>query len=202
MLQAIHDLGGEGQRREIVARAERIASFSPAELALPAPVKARGNYQRLVDHQLSWALTALKRRGQLENPRWSHWQLPKALAPAAADDAMAAPVSPERLGQLQGMPYADYLRTLEWQRTRVAALRLADHRCQLDATHAGRRLDVHHSTYERRGAELSSDLVVLCADCHARHHELQALTAVRREAVAASSSKSRALLTRALKRLR
>lgn len=198
MLQAVRELGGEGERQEILALAERIAEFTPAELALLPPEKGRRDYRRLVDHQLSWALTNLKQRGQLENPRWSHWQLPEPPTPQPGEGVIAAPVSDERLRQLQAMPYADYLRTLEWQRTRIAALRLAEHRCQLDATHEGRRLDIHHSTYERRGAERSADLVVLCADCPARHHEGQ------REPgnAAAGTWRSTSLLARALGRLR
>jgi 5-methylcytosine-specific restriction endonuclease McrA len=67
------------------------------------------------------------------------------------------------------MSYSDYLRTPEWQRTRAAALTIAGYRCALDATHTD-GLEVHHNTYERLGAELAGDLVVLCRSCHARHH--------------------------------
>ncbi len=167
VLRAVEELGGEGSRRDILARAEQLAAFSAQELSRPAPELARHKYVRLVDHQLSWALTDLKRRGRLENPRWSHWQVPK---PPTAPGALAEPVTTVRLHELATMPYREYLKTLEWQHTRLAALRRAEHRCQLDASHDRGRLDVHHSSYERRGAELVSDLVVLCADCHAKHH--------------------------------
>ena len=161
-------VGGEGTRRDILARAEYLAEFTPEELALTPPKTARREYARLVDQKVSWALTDLKRQGALENPRWSHWQIPRA---APAPDLLADDVPPQRLRELATMPYAEYLETLEWQHTRLAALRRAGHRCQLDATHETGRLDVHHNSYHRRGAELSSDLVVLCSTCHERFHE-------------------------------
>ena len=33
-------------------------------------------------------------------------------------------------------------------------------------------LQVHHKTYERYGQELLTDLVALCRECHARHHNV------------------------------
>jgi hypothetical protein len=38
-----------------------------------------------------------------------------------------------------------------------------------DAKHT-EDLQVHHRTYERRGAELADDLVVVCRQCHEIHH--------------------------------
>lgn len=169
VLEALEQMGGQGSRREILARAERIAAFSREELALQPPEKARDKYRRLVDYQLSWTLTNLKREGLVENPRWSHWQLRRGDAPAGAE-VLAAPTTPTRLRQLKAMPYSEYLKTLEWHRTRLAALERAGHRCQLDASHADRRLDVHHNSYERRGEELAADVIVLCGPCHERHH--------------------------------
>jgi 5-methylcytosine-specific restriction endonuclease McrA len=68
------------------------------------------------------------------------------------------------------MPYLQYLRTPEWQRTRAAALVRAGYACSLDITHT-ENLDVHHRTYEHRGAELTTDIVVLCRACHQLHHK-------------------------------
>ncbi len=73
---------------------------------------------------------------------------------------------------LATMPYAEYLRTPEWQQRRRAALSRAYHRCQV--CNAGAELHVHHRTYERRGHEWNADLIVLCAECHRRHHGIAA----------------------------
>jgi hypothetical protein len=70
--------------------------------------------------------------------------------------------------ELTTMPYQDYLATPEWQETRTAALKRAAHKCQLCGATA--LLNVHHNTYERRGHEIDSDLIVLCEGCHAKHH--------------------------------
>ncbi len=74
----------------------------------------------------------------------------------------------ERERWLATMPYAEYLLTPEWQEKRLAALKRAGYRCQL--CNADAELHVHHRTYERRGHEWDSDLIVLCAPCHRRHH--------------------------------
>ena len=80
----------------------------------------------------------------------------------------------ERQRDLRSMPYSLYLKTPEWQATRGAALKRARYACQLckrnDAT-----LDVHHNTYERRGSELASDLLVVCRSCHEKHHDISTL---------------------------
>jgi 5-methylcytosine-specific restriction endonuclease McrA len=76
----------------------------------------------------------------------------------------------DRQVELRKMPYADYLRSSEWQSTRVAALRRARYACQLCKA-ANVTLDVHHNTYQRRGHELPTDLIVLCRGCHGKHHD-------------------------------
>lgn len=55
-----------------------------------------------------------------------------------------------------------------WKARREEALDRRGRRCEL--CRATSRLQVHHNTYERVGAELPDDLVVLCNACHARHH--------------------------------
>ena len=69
---------------------------------------------------------------------------------------------------LASMPYADYLRSPEWRRRRADALRRAGWRCQV--CNSSVALEVHHRTYERRGAEDSGDLIVLCRRCHSLYH--------------------------------
>lgn len=76
----------------------------------------------------------------------------------------------QRVHILKTMPYADYLQTAHWQRTRSGALKRAKYRCQICNTNQ-KALHVHHRTYERRGEEYARDLIVLCEDCHRTFHE-------------------------------
>lgn len=69
---------------------------------------------------------------------------------------------------LRTMPYQEYLQTDHWKTVRNQAREAAGHRCQL--CNSPHYLHVHHRTYERRGAELPSDLIVLCAPCHSKFH--------------------------------
>lgn len=68
--------------------------------------------------------------------------------------------------QLRSMPYEEYLKTPHWQRMRKRAIERAGCRCQKCPSND--RLDVHHLIYARLGAELFSDLEVLCHRCHWR----------------------------------
>jgi restriction endonuclease Mrr len=168
MLDALRALEGDARREVILKRALADGGFSSRELAAPPPDSASEKYARLVDHDLSWALTNLKRDGLVENPRWGTWRLTEsALQPE--ETAVDEPVTVERLAELNAMPYRLYLRTPEWRRTRAAALLRAGNACSLDVTHT-EGLEVHHRTYERLGAELITDLVVLCHACHRLHH--------------------------------
>lgn len=63
-----------------------------------------------------------------------------------------------------------YLRSEHWKTVSAAARARADHRCE-ECGHGG-RLDVHHLTYERLGAEDPADLRALCRTCHDRAHHL------------------------------
>jgi len=75
----------------------------------------------------------------------------------------------QRLAVLKAMPYREYLQTPEWQATRKKALRQAGYRCQL--CHGEGVLNVHHNNYTHLGCEAPVDLIVLCAPCHAKHHD-------------------------------
>lgn len=70
---------------------------------------------------------------------------------------------------LATMPYAEYLKTDHWQKTAKAAKERAGHKCQVCNKYG--QLHTHHRTYERRGAELPDDLIVLCAGCHKLFHD-------------------------------
>ncbi|HYM24947.1 MAG TPA: HNH endonuclease signature motif containing protein [Vicinamibacterales bacterium] len=68
--------------------------------------------------------------------------------------------------------YQRYLCSPEWIRRRARALQLAKWRCQECWARSSKEapLEVHHLTYERLGAELDVDLIVLCPTCHHRAH--------------------------------
>lgn len=168
-LDALRALGGEAQRKQIHEWALAHGGFTPRELAAPSPENAAGQYPRPIDYYLSWAPTNLKRDGLVENPERSIWKLAGS-ALAATAKAVVEAVSAERLAELRTMPYQQYLRTPEWRRTRAAALLRAGNACLLDVTHTD-GLEVYHRTYERLGAELVTDILVLCHDCRELHHK-------------------------------
>jgi 5-methylcytosine-specific restriction endonuclease McrA len=69
----------------------------------------------------------------------------------------------------RGKPdYARYLRSAQWAYLRRYKLYSAGWRCES----CGRRtrLEVHHRTYQRLGAERLEDLQVLCERCHSAKH--------------------------------
>lgn len=63
--------------------------------------------------------------------------------------------------------YSEYLKSAEWQQRRLLRLEKDNYEC-CDCGVAA--TDVHHLTYERIGKENLSDLVSLCARCHAIRH--------------------------------
>lgn len=74
--------------------------------------------------------------------------------------------------ELAAMPYNDFLKTRYWQIIRNKKLQSVGKKCELCA--ATGELHVHHKTYEHHGYELvfwETDLIVLCKDCHAKHHD-------------------------------
>lgn len=69
---------------------------------------------------------------------------------------------------LQRLPYPQYLQTQHWKALRETMLQHSGYRCQV--CNSKGPLRVHHRTYERRGCEQLTDLVVLCKDCHEIFH--------------------------------
>lgn len=65
--------------------------------------------------------------------------------------------------------YDRYLASAHWKEQRAAALERAENSCQVCCR--SKRLQVHHRTYERVGAERPADLIVLCAQCHSLFHD-------------------------------
>jgi 5-methylcytosine-specific restriction endonuclease McrA len=77
-----------------------------------------------------------------------------------------------KLQELKTMPYEEYLLTKHWKDFKKARIIEANFECQ--RCHRGDiKLHVHHLTYERRGEELPSDVVVLCEACHREEHGLK-----------------------------
>jgi 5-methylcytosine-specific restriction endonuclease McrA len=167
-LDGLRALGGEARRGAVREHALRHGGFTERELAAAAPEAAGGKYATLVEHNLAWALTQLKRDGLVENPRRGVWRLAGA-ALEPVEPLVGSRAAPDRLVELNTMAYREYLRTPEWRQVRAAALLRAGNACALDTTHT-EDLEVHHRTYERRGAELPTDVIVLCRECHRVHH--------------------------------
>jgi|GEM_PF-4606278 len=61
------------------------------------------------------------------------------------------------------------LNSNHWIRVKLQAISEAKYRCQL--CNAKGHLHVHHRTYENLGNESTDDLIVLCNNCHAKHHD-------------------------------
>lgn len=76
----------------------------------------------------------------------------------------------KEIQDLKSMLYKDYLETDHWKQLRKRKLRLSGYKCQICASTED--LNVHHNTYENRGCEKDEDLVVLCNECHKRHHNI------------------------------
>ena len=64
--------------------------------------------------------------------------------------------------------YDTYMKSAKWKKTRKRSLIFYDNRCAICYRHG--RLEVHHRTYKRLGAEILSDLVPLCPGCHEIFH--------------------------------
>jgi 5-methylcytosine-specific restriction endonuclease McrA len=75
-----------------------------------------------------------------------------------------------RAAQLRKMPFEEYWLTPEWRALRDRVRIRAGKKCEL--CYKRRPLQVHHKTYERYGQELLTDLIALCRECHARHHNV------------------------------
>jgi hypothetical protein len=108
----------------------------------------------------------------LDDAAWLALQS-KMSPPKSFDAALASAFSPGcgKDPALSRLPYSEYLRTPHWQAIRTRVLQRADGICK--RCHVmGRRLDVHHLTYDRLGREREWDLRVLCDACHAAEHRI------------------------------
>jgi hypothetical protein len=73
-----------------------------------------------------------------------------------------------RLSQ-RGILYSEYLRSDHWQGIRALALRRAGNKCQMCSSRDF--LQVHHNNYLRLWCEWPEDVIVLCDNCHEKHHK-------------------------------
>lgn len=96
--------------------------------------------------------------------------------------------------------YDEYLASDAWQRRRERYILTQDYACFRCHATRGKRLQLHHLTYARLGAELDSDLCWLCPVCHMFTHwridelapiERLPVTAEQVEAIGAATKKAR-----------
>ncbi len=70
--------------------------------------------------------------------------------------------------------YTQYLQSDHWKKFRIKVLRHYGRTCML--CNNGKKVNVHHRTYERLGHELMTDVIVLCRECHEKFHGKTAIT--------------------------
>ena len=66
------------------------------------------------------------------------------------------------------MNYIEYIHSGVWKARSAEAIRKTKYLCQ-KCGNIG-RLQAHHLNYERLGAELDTDLLVVCEKCHKEIH--------------------------------
>ena len=166
VVKALSELGGQALRRQVWELAPELGGFSPRELLAPAPKHAAETHLWLVDHELAWALASLQQAGAISAEGHGVVRLTELPDVSGLTPAV---VAPERLAELQALPYREYLRTPEWLSTRELTLARFGWACWLDIDHT-EHLKVQHRSFERLGAEQDSDVIVLCRGtaCHRR----------------------------------
>lgn len=79
----------------------------------------------------------------------------------------------EYINYLRSMDYRkEYLKSEHWKHFRKEALKFYNYECTLCKKKGGngRGLNVHHNNYKNIGRETFNDIVVICNECHKRHH--------------------------------
>lgn len=117
-------------------------------------------------------------RGKKEKARSEeYWDSRKILGktpctPGARMAALQRRTSDEQCRQLRDMPYPQFLRTIFWDIVRKYVLHRYGYQCALCPSKT--RLNVHHRSYAFHGYECyhTEDLIVLCRECHATHHDM------------------------------
>lgn len=77
--------------------------------------------------------------------------------------------------------YRGYLKSSHWESLREQRLRRSSWTCERCGQGAGMSakgnrtgLNLHHLSYERVGLERDEDIIVLCSECHAKEHGINA----------------------------
>lgn len=140
-----------------------------------------------------------KPRGPRRTPR-----TPASAARAAGPLSTRSYLRDRALQRLGFEDYEAYIGSPQWRRVK-RAYRASDlpQRCFLCAT--TERIELHHRTYERVGRELLTDLIPLCAECHALAHDLEdrgLLAGLDADDLAALVDEARALSNREQMRVR
>ncbi|RJQ29206.1 HNH endonuclease [Candidatus Parcubacteria bacterium] len=92
-----------------------------------------------------------------------------ALTPNLKRETLSRRDRTDEIAALKAMPYSEYLTTKHWKSIARRARLRAKHKCQL-CNNTGES-HVHHRHYKTIGEEsIINDLIVLCADCHAKFH--------------------------------
>jgi hypothetical protein len=167
--------------------------WKPTEFPNPVLISGSSDYDQIeleldrgtaVAQVIRWALTGITDRSAIHSvfslvdwvarsfsPRDTDWLVAHITEDAINHNEMTGCSWFDDITRhiVRWMPYDRYLKTFHWMVTRDRALERAGKRCQV--CNAGGLLDVHHRTYERRGAELPEDLIVLCRSCHETFHK-------------------------------
>ena len=69
--------------------------------------------------------------------------------------------------------YDQYMKSPQWKKKRKLVMIFFDHKCAI--CNKSGRLEAHHRTYQRLGAELLTDLIPLCPGCHETFHNTNRL---------------------------
>ena len=65
--------------------------------------------------------------------------------------------------------YKLYLLSEHWKQKRIEAFKFYGKKCMMCGD-SDKQLSVHHNNYDNLGNESMQDLIVLCGECHGRHH--------------------------------
>lgn len=125
----------------------------------------------ILSDRLTFYRNQLNQAGELQKPSISaeDWYAFLLEVEAEKENLLFDERRRSQVQALRNLPYDEYLKTDHWQRLRSLKLTEALNACQVCNCSDG-RLEVHHRTYDRRGAEWMQDLTVLCDRCHSMFH--------------------------------
>lgn len=106
-----------------------------------------------------------------EDTEYFAWLRDKIFLYARGDEELCEVIWSEARSQYRRKSsYREYLASPVWRDIRDQKL-IDEARCHFCGTPRG--LNVHHLRYPKRGMEKMDDLIVLCYNCHRRHHQDQ-----------------------------